>query len=143
MAINRSLQISKKHNLINQNSRTILFTDSLNNFNNLITYPRNRKKIKHKPLWESTVKLLKELKIILWKIKSHTTPSHYYNELADESAKIGATSVFNNTSLPAPLNDHSLRHCDIKIYPQRINTFRRNTCVRRTMDWIDHRSKPP
>ena len=99
-------------------------TDSLCSFCPLITPPKNiKKQIKFPFLFKQTQKILKNNKIILWKIKSHTDKiniiDNYYggfprvqphNHFADRLADKGRDHPQNKEGLPLYLKKIPTNH---------------------------------
>ena len=55
---------------------------------------------------------LKKYKAILWKIKAHTVPTQYYNNIADHLSEEGRTHPANDVNLLTPLI-YSFVHCNM------------------------------
>ena len=96
-------------NIDTSDRRIIIFTDSLYNFLPLLTTPiKFQKKITYPKLFNETQKFLIENKVILWKIKSHTDPIHWFNDCADKEADKGRIDPRNHKDI-IPDRDRSLR----------------------------------
>eukprot|EP01083_Nonionella_stella_P050817 135066_1 len=112
--------INKAHFLINHfkidyvGRRVILFTDSLSNFLSIITPPKNEKRLEYPGLHKITTNNIKSMNTVLWKIKSHTNPSQFYNYIADELADRGRINANNSFQIIPNPNDTT--HADIQCY---------------------------
>ncbi|MCP4989520.1 MAG: hypothetical protein GY928_26745, partial [Colwellia sp.] len=117
-AICKSDWLIKKLKINTNNRRIIIMTDSLCSFCPLITPPKNiKKQIKFPRLFTQTQRKLKEMKAILWKIKSHTKKinisANYFggiprdqphNSFADKLADKGRLHPNNKQGIPHYMN---------------------------------------
>ncbi|MCP4053980.1 MAG: hypothetical protein GY739_13115 [Mesoflavibacter sp.] len=118
-AIGKSEFCLNQFNINTTNRRVIVMTDSLCNFCPLISPPKNiDKQIKFPSLFKQTQRFLKNMKAILWKIKSHTDKinihdNYYaaqprvqpYNGEADLLAEQGKSHPENKPGLPLHINN--------------------------------------
>ncbi len=92
------------------NRRVIIFTDSLNNFLPLLTTPiKYQNKLQFPSLFKQTQYFLIKHNVILWKIKSHTDPIHWFNDCADSQADKGRIHPNNNKHIIPNVTGGNLR----------------------------------
>ena len=104
-AINKSYTLLNHLNIDIKNNRSIIMTDSLLHYINLLTTPKNVDKLPYKSLFKQTKINIKSMNTILWKIKSHTTPPQYNNNIADLLADEGRKA---NNSIHIQSPDNSI-----------------------------------
>lgn len=96
------------------NNRKILMTDSLSNFCPLITFPKDIDKLQYSSLFKTTAEALDQLSVILMKIKSHTNPPQYFNDIADSLATLGIQC--NNLQLHNDPDLVNIKTNNLRIY---------------------------
>ncbi len=102
-----------------QNRRIIIFTDSLSNYNSLITNPNDDEKLACPILYRNTLEKLRTKKALLWKVKSHTNPQNYFNYKADLLADRGRLHPNNNNQIIPTYNSNQYSETNIFHCPER------------------------
>ena len=128
--------ILEQQNIDVTDRRIICITDSLFNFCPLITPPNDiDKHMPYATLFRDTLHYIKSMKIVLWKVKSHTKPyCVIFNDYADILADEGQSHPNNGPRITPSINSlqyHSLTTTHdpngvnllnvIRLYEQRIS----------------------